>query len=131
VKVANPNTNQAAIRLAAALALANGAEVDQACRTSHALGIVAAVEIFVRDRRVRHGGGRDQVVEANLVSFPANRMGERVDRQFHRETDARSRDGAIWHERRFVGRDDASLRPIGSNGVRTGQVANRHHCFMT
>src|ERR1700730_11448538 len=86
------NTDQAAIRLAPALSFADRRKVDQARGAAEALGVITAVKVLVCHRNVGHGGGPNQIVEANFVGFAADGTRDRIDRQFDRETDARSCD---------------------------------------
>ena len=73
------DADEASVRLAALLALANALEVDRRQRPAQRFGIVAAVEMLFRDVVERHLLGPDEVLHPHL-----ERLEPRLARDEHR-----------------------------------------------
>ncbi len=117
------DADEAPIRLAAPLALANTLEVGRIQSAAQSFGIVAAVEMLLRDVVERHLLGPHEVLHPHLEGLEARLARDEIEHQFKRVANARPRDAPIGKDRTFVGRDRPGAAAIGLEIIRAGQDA--------
>src|SRR5258708_20624235 len=78
------DADEAPIRLAAPLALANTLEVGRIQSAAQSFGIVAAVEMLFRDVVERHLLRPDEVLHANFEGLEARLARDEIEHQFER-----------------------------------------------
>src|SRR5580693_870681 len=86
------DADEAPIRLAALLALADTLEVGRIQSAAQSFGVVAAVEMLFRDVVERHLLGPDEVLHANLEGLEVGLARDEVEHEFERVANARPRD---------------------------------------
>src|ERR1700735_3194598 len=117
------DADEAPIRLAAPLALANALEVARVQSAVQSFGIVAAVEMLFRDVVERHLLGPYEVLHPHLEGLKIRLPRDEVEHELKRVADSRPRDAPIGKDWTFVGRDRPRAAAIGLEIIRAGQDA--------
>ena len=118
------HADEAAVGLAAPLALADSVHTDHVHGLPQAGRIIAAVQVLAGDVDVGHLFALHQVLLADFPGFASDLAGDRVHRQLHGETDAGARHAPVRHEARLVGGHRLGLAAIALERIRPRQVAD-------
>src|SRR6476661_414083 len=94
------DTDAATIALTPLLPLAPVPEIERLDGATHGFRIVARVEVLLGDVVVGHLVRLNEIHEPHLMRFLARRTRHRIERDFERETHARSRDTAVRQDAR-------------------------------
>ena len=124
------DTGQPAVPIWFGLLSADLRQADHISRHLDALGVIAAVKMLLAIDINGIFFFRHHVLDADFVRFHSDFPGQRIDRHFHRVTDAGARDAAIGHQAGLVSHHGLCATFIEFEIIGSWQVAMRHCPFQ-